>query len=65
MSDYFYNITGHYKNGDRYDSGNLNIHQLSEHLNDLTDNRNGNLYTLIKNSDHPVLESLQIQTEKE
>lgn len=65
MTNYFYRITGTYKNGDSYDSGNLNLFQLSEHLNDLTDNQGGQLFTLIKNSDHPILESLEIQSYKE
>tara|TARA_R100000388_G_C7197282_1_gene136589 strand:- start:314 stop:502 length:189 start_codon:yes stop_codon:yes gene_type:complete len=61
----FYNITGFYKNGDSYDSGNLNIHELSAHLDELTDNRNGQLYTAIKKSDHPDIETLHIETYKD
>ena len=59
---YFYNITGTYKNGDSYDSGTINIHELSVCLDELTDNKNGQLYTMIKKSDHPMIESLYIET---
>lgn len=56
-----YEITGVYKNGDEYASGELDIFELAEHLHELAGETATNREGWIERSEHPMPLSLKVQ----